>query len=134
MQLSPTEITNILKDQIQNYESTSDISEVGTVLQVGDGIARIHGIRNCEAMEMLEFPNGVVGLALNLEEDNVAAVLLGNDALISEGDTVKRTGRVMSVPVGPAMVGRVVNPLGQPVDGGPAIETTDFRPMEFKAP
>ncbi len=134
MQLRPTEITSILKDQIANYEATSDVSEVGTVVQVGDGIARIHGLTNCTAMEMLEFPHGVVGLALNLEEDNVAAVLLGNDTLIGEGDVVKRTGRIMSVPVGDALVGRVVNPLGMPIDGGAAIETTDYRPLEFKAP
>jgi F-type H+-transporting ATPase subunit alpha len=134
MQLRPTEITAILKEQIANYDNTSDVSEVGTVLQVGDGIARVHGITGCTALEMLEFPHGVVGLALNLEEDNVAAVLLGDDSLIGEGDTVKRTGRVISVPVGEAMVGRVVNPLGVAIDGGPAIETTEYRPLEFKAP
>lgn len=134
MQLRPTEITSLLKEQIADFEATADVSEVGTVVQVGDGIARINGITNCAAMEMLEFPHGVVGLALNLEEDNVAAVLLGNDTLIGEGDIVKRTGRVMNVPVGDAMVGRVVNPLGQAIDGGPAIETTETRPLEFKAP
>jgi F-type H+-transporting ATPase subunit alpha len=134
MQLRPTEITSILKEQIANYESTGDVAEVGTVVQVGDGIARIHGLANATSMEMLEFPHGVVGIALSLEEDNVAAVLLGDDTKIGEGDTVKRTGRTASVPVGDAMLGRVVNPLGQPLDGGPAIETTETRPLEFKAP
>ncbi len=134
MQLKPTEITSILKDQIANYESTGDVSEVGTVVQVGDGIARVHGLAGATSLEMLEFPNGVTGIALSLEEDNVAAVLLGDETLVGEGDTVKRTGRTASVPVGEALLGRVVNPLGEPLDGGPAIETTETRPLEFKAP
>jgi F-type H+-transporting ATPase subunit alpha len=134
MNLSPTEITSLLKEQIQSYETSTDVSEVGTVVQVGDGIARIHGLTNVTAMEMLELPHGVTGLALSLEEDNVAAVLMGDDQLIGEGDVVKRTGRVMSVPVGEAMIGRVVNPLGQAIDGGAPIETTEYRPLEFKAP
>ena len=108
--------------------------EVGTVLQVGDGIARVYGLPSVLALEMLELPHGVTGLALNLEESNVAVVLFGEWQKIREGDTVRRTGNVMSVPVGEAMVGRVVNPLGQPIDGGPAIETTESRPLEFKAP
>ena len=134
MQLKPTEITSILKDQIANYESTGDIAEVGTVVQVGDGIARVHGLATATSLEMLEFPNGVTGIALSLEEDNVAAVLLGDETLVAEGATVKRTGRTASVPVGEALLGRVVNPLGEALDGGPAIETTETRPLEFKAP
>ena len=134
MQLKPTEITSILKDQIANYESTGDVSEVGTVVQVGDGIARVHGLAGATSLEMLEFPNGVMGIALSLEEDNVAAVLLGDETLVGEGATVKRTGRTASVPVGEALLGRVVNPLGEALDGGPAIETTETRPLEFKAP
>ena len=134
MQLKPTEITSILKDQIANYESTGDVAEVGTVVQVGDGIARVHGLSNATSLEMLEFPNGVTGIALSLEEDNVAAVLLGDETKIGEGDTVKRTGRTASVPVGEALLGRVVNPLGEALDGGPAIETSETRPLEFKAP
>jgi F-type H+-transporting ATPase subunit alpha len=134
MQLRPTEITSILKDQIANYESTGDVSEVGTVVQVGDGIARVHGLTGATSLEMLEFPNGVIGIALSLEEDNVAAVLLGDESKIGEGDTVKRTGRTASVPVGEGLLGRVVNPLGEALDGGPAIETSESRPLEFKAP
>jgi F-type H+-transporting ATPase subunit alpha len=134
MQLKPTEITSILKDQIANYESTGDVAEVGTVVQVGDGIARVHGLANATSLEMLEFPHGVIGIALSLEEDNVAAVLLGDESKIGEGDTVKRTGRTASVPVGEGLLGRVVNPLGEAIDGGPAIETTESRPLEFKAP
>ncbi|MCW2949647.1 MAG: synthase subunit alpha, partial [Thermoleophilia bacterium] len=134
IQLRPTEITSILKDQIQNYESTGDVSEIGTVVQVGDGIARVSGLSGATSLEMLEFPHGVVGIALSLEEDNVAAILLGDEALIGEGDIVKRTGRTAQVPVGEALLGRVVNPLGEALDGGPAIETTEQRPLEFKAP
>ena len=134
MQLKPSEITSILKDQIANYDSTGDVAEVGTVVQVGDGIARVHGLANATSLEMLEFPHGVIGIALSLEEDNVAAVLLGDESKIGEGDTVKRTGRTASVPVGEGLLGRVVNPLGEAIDGGPAIETTESRPLEFKAP
>ncbi len=134
MKLRPEEITAVLKSQIENYEAEVKVEEVGRVLEVGDGIARIHGLENCMASEMLELPNDVVGLALNLEEDNVGVVLMGNDTLISEGDLVKRTGKVMSVPVGEALVGRVVNALGRPIDNKGPIETTEFRPVEFKAP
>jgi len=134
LKLRPEEITAVLKSQIENYEAEVKVEEVGRVLEVGDGIARIHGLENCMASEMLELPNDVVGLALNLEEDNVGAVLMGEDTLISEGDLVKRTGKVMSVPVGEAMVGRVVNALGRPIDNKGPIETTEFRPVEFKAP
>ncbi|NLE73635.1 MAG: F0F1 ATP synthase subunit alpha [Actinobacteria bacterium] len=134
MKLRPEEITAVLKSQIRDYEAEVDVQEVGTVLQVGDGIARIHGLENAVASEMLELPHGVMGLVLNLEEDNVGAVLLGEDTLIKEGDLVKRTGRILEVPVGEALVGRVVDPLGAPLDDKGPIETNEFRPVEFKAP
>ena len=134
MKLRPEEIASVLKAQIQDYQAEVEVEEVGTVLEVGDGIARIYGLRNCVAMEMLELPHDVIGLALNLEEDNVGAVLLGEDTLIKEGDLVKRTGRVLQVPVGEALVGRVVDPLGRPLDDKGPIETDQFRPVEFKAP
>ena len=134
MKLRPEEIASVLKAQIQDYQAEVEVEEVGTVLEVGDGIARVYGLRNCVAMEMLELPHDVIGLALNLEEDNVGAVLLGEDTLIKEGDLVKRTGRVLQVPVGEAMVGRVVDPLGRPLDDKGPIETDQFRPVEFKAP
>lgn len=134
MKLRPEEIASILRAQIQNYEAEVEVEEVGTVLEVGDGIARIYGLRNTMSMEMLDLPHGVTGLALNLEEDNVGAVLLGHDTLIKEGDQVRRTGRVLQVPVGEALVGRVVDPLGQPLDGKGPVATEAFRPVEFKAP
>jgi len=134
LKLRPEEITAVLKSQIRDYEAEVDVQEVGTVLQVGDGIARIHGLENAVASEMLELPHGVMGLVLNLEEDNVGAVLLGEDTLIKEGDLVKRTGRILQVPVGDALVGRVVDPLGVPLDDKGPIETTEFRAVEFKAP
>jgi len=134
VKLRPEEIASVLKAQIEDYQAEVEVEEVGTVLEVGDGIARIYGLRNCMAMEMLELPHEVIGLALNLEEENVGAVLLGEDTLIKEGDLVKRTGRVLQVPVGERMVGRVVDPLGRPLDDKGPIETDQFRPMEFKAP
>ncbi len=134
MNLRPDEIAAILKTEIERYEVSAEVEEVGTVIQIGDGIARIYGLDRCVAMERLEFDHGVVGLALNLEEDNVAAVLFGDWDLIKEGDTVRRSGKVMSIPVGDAMVGRVVDPLGQPMDGRGPLESTESRPMEFKAP
>ena len=134
MKLRPEEIASVLKSQIENYKAEVEVDEVGTVLEVGDGIARIYGLRNCMAMEMLELPHDVTGLALNLEEENVGAVLLGEDTLIKEGDLVKRTGRILQVPVGEALVGRVVDPLGRPLDDKGPIETDAFRPVEFKAP
>ena len=134
MKLRPEEIASVLKTQIEDYQVEVEVGEVGTVLQVGDGIARIYGLRGCMAMEMLELPHEVTGLALNLEEDNVGAVLLGEDTLIKEGDLVKRTGRVLQVPVGEAMIGRVVDPLGRPLDGKGPIDTEHSRPVEFKAP
>ncbi len=134
MKLRPEEITSVLKSRIQRYEAGVDIQEVGTVVQVGDGVARIQGLENAVASEMLELPHDVMGLVLNLEEDSVGAVLMGEDTLIKEGDQVKRTGKVIQVPVGEALVGRVVNPLGVPLDDKGPIETTEFRPVEFKAP
>ena len=134
MELRPDEITKVLRQQIEQYTGAIDTEEVGTVLQVGDGIARVHGLENCVALEMLELPHGVTGLALNLEEDNVGVVLLGKDTLIKEGDPVRRTGNVIQVPVGDALVGRVVDPLGNPLDDRGPIATDQFRPVEFKAP
>ncbi|MBI5309692.1 MAG: F0F1 ATP synthase subunit alpha [Actinobacteria bacterium] len=135
MQIKPDEITSILKGRIEGLEAgQADLSEVGTVLSVADGIARIHGLDNCMAMEMLELPNDVTGLALNLEADNVGAVLFGEWDKISEGDTVKRTGKLFQVPVGEAMLGRIVDPLGRPLDGKGEINTSETRPAEFKAP
>ncbi len=134
MNLRPEEISAIIKEQIKNYKNKIEISDFGTVLQVGDGIARVYGLENCMAGELLEFPGDVYGMALNLEEDNVGAVILGADTEIKEGDIVKPTGRVVEVPVGDALIGRVVNALGQPIDGkGPAV-TTEARPIEFPAP
>jgi F-type H+-transporting ATPase subunit alpha len=134
VRLRPEEITSILKQRIEEYDVETDLSEVGTVLQLGDGIARVYGLENCFAMEMLEFEHGVTGLALNLEADNVGAALFGDWERIEEGGVVKRTGRVASVPVGDAIVGRIVDPLGNPLDGGGRIESDERRPLEFKAP
>ncbi len=134
MKLRPEEITSILRERIEKFDVETNLAEVGTVLQVGDGIARIHGLENCLALEMLELEHGVVGLAFNLEEDNVGAALFGEWDKIKEGQTVRRTGDVASVPVGEALLGRVVDPLGNPLDGQGPIETTERRPVEFKAP
>ncbi|HLG10029.1 MAG TPA: F0F1 ATP synthase subunit alpha [Gaiellaceae bacterium] len=134
MKLRPEEITAILKDRIQQFEVETDLSEVGTVLQVGDGIARIHGLENCVSLERLELEHGVVGIAFNLEEDNVGTALFGQWQRVKEGQPVRRTGEVMSVPVGPGLLGRVVDPLGNPLDGLGPIEATERRPLEFKAP
>jgi F-type H+-transporting ATPase subunit alpha len=134
MKMRPEEITAIIKQQIENYAVDLNVDDIGTVIEVGDGIARIHGLAKAMAGELLEFPNGVFGMVLNLEEDNVGAVLLSGETAIKEGDTVRRTKKVMQVPVGQAMVGRVVNPLGQPIDGKGPIDTTEFRPVEFQAP
>ena len=128
------EISKILREQIENYQQTVSVEEVGAVISVGDGIARVHGLERCMSGEMLEFPNDVFGIALNLEEDQVGAVLLGDHTAIKEGDTVKRTRTIMSVPVGDAMVGRVVNPLGQPLDGKGPIATKERIPLERLAP
>jgi len=128
------EITKLLREQIENYDQAVAVEEVGSVISVGDGIARVHGLEKCMAVEMLEFPHGVMGIALNLEEDQVGVVLLGEYTEIKEGDIVKRTGKIMSVPVGEALVGRVVNSLGQPVDGKGPIATTEFNALERLAP
>jgi F-type H+/Na+-transporting ATPase subunit alpha len=134
VKLRPEEITSILKQRIEQFDVETDLSEVGTVLQVGDGIARVHGLENAVALEMLEFEHGVVGIAFNLEEDNVGAALFGEWEHVGEGEPVRRSGEVASVPVGDALLGRVVDPLGNPLDGGPPIETSERRPLEFKAP
>src|SRR6184192_2782563 len=134
VKLRPEEITSILKQRIEEYDVETDLAEVGTVLQVGDGIARIYGLENAVALEMLELEHGVVGLAFNLEEDNVGAALFGEWEHVTEGEPVKRTGRVASVPVGEALLGRVVDPLGRPLDGAGPIKTEESRPLEFKAP
>lgn len=130
----PDEVSAILKKQLQDFQKETDVYEVGTVLQVGDGIARIYGLKNVMAGELIEFPHEVMGMVLNLEEDNVGAILFGEDTLIKEGDQVKRTGRVMEVPVGDEMVGRVINPLGLPLDGKGKIEATVSMRLERKAP
>ncbi len=134
MKLRPEEITSILKQRIEQFEIETDLSETGTVLEVADGIARVYGIENCVALEMLEFEQGVVGVAFNLEEDNVGAALFGEWEKLSEGSTARRTGRVASVQVGDEMLGRVIDPLGNPLDGGGAITTSERRPLELKAP
>ncbi len=134
MQIKADEISKIIRDQIGNYAVDVDVAEVGTVVSVGDGIARLHGIERTMAGEMIEFPHGLFGIALNLEEESVGAVLLGHSTEIKEGDTVKRTGRIISVPVGDEIVGRVVNALGQPVDGKGPIATREFMPIERLAP
>ena len=134
MQIKAEEISKIIRDHIGNYAVDVDVAEVGTVISVGDGIARIHGIERAMAGEMLEFPHGLFGIALNLEEESVGAVLLGHSTDIKEGDTVKRTGRIISVPVGDELVGRVVNALGQPIDGKGPIATKSFMPIERLAP
>jgi F-type H+/Na+-transporting ATPase subunit alpha len=134
MQIKAEEISQIIKGQIKDYETKVDLSETGTVISVGDGIARIHGVENCMAMELLEFPGGVLGLALNLEEDNVGCAVLGDVAHIKEGDTVKRTGRIAEVPVGPEMEGRVVDAVGRPLDGLGEIKAKISRKIEMVAP
>ena len=130
MNLRPEEISSVIKEQIEKYSTKLEVSNVGTVIQVADGIARIHGLENAMQGELLEFPGEIYGMVQNLEEDNVGAVLLGDSSKISEGDTVKTTGRVVEVPVGDAMTGRVVNALGQPIDGKGPIETDKFRRIE----
>ena len=134
MQIKADEISKIIEEEIQNYDQRVEMSETGTVLYIGDGIARVYGVQNAMAMELLEFPGGVMGMVLNLEEDNVGVALLGSDMGIKEGDTVKRTGKIFSVPVGDKVTGRVLNPLGQPIDGLGPVEATEVRPVEIKAP
>ena len=134
MELRPEEITKIIREQIKNYENKLESSETGIVILVGDGIARVSGLDQCMAGELVEFPNGSYGMAQNLEEETVSVVILGTDSGIKEGDTVKRTGRVVSVPVGEGMIGRVVNALGEPIDGKGPITAAAFRPIESPAP
>ncbi len=134
MELKPEEITKIIRDQIKNYEAKLEQSETGVVILVGDGIAKASGLDNCMAGELVEFPSGAYGMAQNLEEDTVSLVILGSDSGIKEGDTVRRTGRVVSVPVGQALIGRVVNALGEPIDGKGLLEPEAYRPIEMPAP
>ncbi len=134
MDIKAEEISQILKQQIANYETKVEMAETGTVLAVGDGIARIYGLDNAEAGELLEFPGGIAGMVLNLEEDNVGVAIMGSDEHIREGDEVKRTGRIVEVPVGEELMGRVVDPLGQPVDDGPPLSGRETRRVEVKAP
>jgi F-type H+-transporting ATPase subunit alpha len=134
VKLRPEEITSILKQRIEEYDVETDLAEVGSVLAIGDGIARVYGLESCMAMEMVELEHDVTGIALNLEEDNVGVALFGDWQKVGEGGTVKRTGRVMSVPVGEELVGRIVNPLGEPLDGGGPINASETRELEFKAP
>src|SRR6204780_690015 len=133
MQINPDEITSILKSRIEGLEGgRAELTEVGTVLSVADGIARLHGLENCMSFEMLEFPHGVTGLALNLESDNIGAVLFGEWEHISEGDTVKRTGSLLEIPVGEQMLGRIVDPLGRPLDGKGEIAVDQKPPARLK--
>src|SRR4030066_2074942 len=122
-EIKTEEISELLRKQITDFEKKVDVSEIGTVTYIGDGVAKVYGLENCMAAELLEFPNGVFGMALNLEEDAVGAILFGEDTLIKEGDIVKRTGRIMEGPVGEALIGRVVNAIGQPIDGKGPINT-----------
>ena len=133
MEIRAAEISAILKDQIANFDSEADVSEVGQVLSVGDGVARVYGLDNVQAGEMVEFPGGIMGMALNLETDNVGVVIFGDDRDIKEGDTVKRTGDIVDVPVGKGLLGRVVDALGNPIDGNGDLET-DERPEGTRRP
>ncbi len=134
MNLKPEEISSVIQQEIQDFKVELDVDEVGTVIHIGDGVARVYGLKNCMYSELVEFPNGVFGMALNLEEDNVGCILFGANELVKEGDQVKRTGRVMSVPVSDELLGRVVNPLGQPIDGKGDIKAADTKPIDIKAP
>ena len=134
MDIRAAEISSILKQQIENFGAEADVAEIGTVLSVGDGVARIYGLDNVQAGEMVEFPGGIKGMALNLEHDNVGVVLFGDDRGINEGDTVKRTGAIVDVPVGKGLLGRVVDGLGNPIDGKGPIEGAERRRVEVKAP
>ena len=134
MAINVAEITSILEKEIESFDQKVGVSEVGTVIEVGDGIARIYGLRGAMAGELLEFQNGTMGQVFNLEEDSIGSVIFGDYLSIKEGDTVKSTGRLLEVPVGDAVIGRVVNPLGQPLDGGPAINTSETRRLDIIAP
>src|SRR5213592_4044542 len=132
MEIRAAEISSILQQQIENFGAEADVAEVGTVLSVGDGVARVYGLDQVQAGEMVEFPGGIRGMALNLESDNVGVVIFGDDRDIKEGDTVKRTGAIVDVPVGPGLLGRVVDALGNPIDGKGSIQTTERRRVEVK--
>src|SRR5512135_1201301 len=134
MEIRAEEISQIIRSQIRDYEKKVEVAETGSVLSVGDGIARVHGVEKCMAMELLEFPGGIMGLALNLEEDSVGVAILGEDTHIKEGDIVKRTGRIAEVPVGEAVLGRVVDAIGNPLDGKGPIAAKEFRRVEMVAP
>src|SRR5216117_3173246 len=134
MDIRAAEISSILKKQIKDFGKDADVAEIGTVLSVGDGIARVYGLDNVQAGEMVEFPGGIRGMALNLETDNVGIVIFGSDRDIKEGDTVKRTGAIVEVPVGKGLLGRVVDALGNPIDGKGPIEAAERRRVEVKAP
>lgn len=134
MKLRPEEISSVIKEQISRYEDKLQVDNVGSVIEVADGIARIHGLQDCMAGEVLQFPNDLIGIALNLEEDSVGAVLLGDDSKIVEGDIVKTTGKIVEVPVGEAVVGRVLNAFGLPIDGKGDLNATEFRQIETNAP
>ena len=134
MEIKAAEISSVIKDQISNFETKADVAEVGTVLSVGDGIARVYGLDKVQAGEMVEFPGGIKGMALNLEMDNVGVSIFGDDTGIKEGDIVKRTGEIVDVPVGKGLLGRVVDGLGNPIDGKGPIESSEKRRIEIKAP
>ncbi len=134
MNIKPEEISSVIQKQIREFKIEVDVEEVGTVIHIGDGVARVYGLQNCVYSELIEFPNGVFGMALNLEEENVGCILFGSNSLVKEGDKVKRTGRVMSVPVGENVLGRVINPLGQAVDGKGEIKSELTKPIDIKAP
>ena len=134
MQIKPEEVSKLIKEQIKNYENRITQNDTGTIITVGDGIARVSGLEKCMANELVRFSNGEFGMALNLEENSVALVMLGTDEGVREGDTVERTGKVVSVPVGNGLIGRVVNALGQPIDGKGNIDSTEFRAIERNAP
>ncbi|MGC7879470.1 F0F1 ATP synthase subunit alpha, partial [Desulforudis sp. 1190] len=134
MNLRPEEISAIIRQQIEKYEAQVEVTDVGTVIQIGDGVARVYGLENCMYSELLEFPGGILGMALNLEEDNIGCVILGPYTQIKEGDVVKRTGRIASVPVGDALIGRVINPVGLPLDGKGPLGTDKYRAIEKIAP
>ena len=133
MEIKTDQITELLKKQLEKYDNDIDVSEVGEIIEVGDGVARASGLENVMSSELVELPNGVFGMALNLEEDNVGLVLFGDTRLVKEGDIAKRTGKVVEVPVGKEMLGRIVNPLGQPIDGKGPINTSESLPVERKA-
>ncbi len=130
MHIKPEEITSIIKNEIKNYEKELETVDSGTIIQIGDGVARVYGLEECMEGELLEFPNQVFGMALNLEQDNVGCVLLGSEEGIKEGDIVKRTGKIVEVPVGEDLIGRVVNSLGQPIDGKGPIKNDGYRAIE----